>query len=161
MTSLTITQRLTEPRPAQARLVLPFELRQKSRLLGKLDTGEEVGVVLDRGVFMRGGDCLLASDGRVIEVVAADEQVSVVTAADPWQLARAAYHLGNRHVSLQVGQGWLRYLHDHVLDDMVRGLGFSVTVQSLPFEPEGGAYSHSGNAHHPSFVLHMHHPHSH
>jgi len=161
MTSLTITQRLTEPRPAQARLILPFELRQKSRLLSKLDTGEEVGLVLDRGVFMRGGDCLLASDGRVIEVVAADEQVSVVTASDPWQLARAAYHLGNRHVSLQVGSGWLRYLHDHVLDDMVRGLGFQVSIHQLPFEPEGGAYSHSGNAHHHSFVLSSHHPHSH
>ena len=161
MTAITITQRLHEPKPAQARLVLPFELRQKSRLLSKLDTGEEVGVVLDRGVFMRGGDCLLASDGRVIEVVAADEQVSVVTASDPLQLARAAYHLGNRHVSLQVGEGWLRYLHDHVLDDMVRGLGFVVGVQMLPFEPEGGAYSHSGNAHRPSFVLNMHHPHSH
>jgi len=161
MTSLTITQRLTEPRPAQARLILPFELRQKSRLLSKLDTGEEVGLVLDRGVFMRGGDCLLASDGRVIEVVAADEQVSVVTASDPWQLARAAYHLGNRHVSLQVGSGWLRYLHDHVLDDMVRGLGFQVSIHQVPFEPEGGAYSHSGNAHHHSFVLSFHHPHSH
>ncbi|HVY23110.1 MAG TPA: urease accessory protein UreE [Steroidobacteraceae bacterium] len=161
MTSLTITQRLDEKQPAQARLVLPFESRQKSRLLSKLDSGEEVGVVLDRGVFMRGGDCLLASDGRVIEVVAADEQVSVVTASDPWQLARAAYHLGNRHVSLQVGQGWLRYLHDHVLDDMVRGLGFHVSVECLPFEPEGGAYSHSGNTHHHSFVLNMQHPHSH
>ncbi|MES1191292.1 MAG: urease accessory protein UreE [Steroidobacter sp.] len=161
MTSLTITQRLDEKQPAQARLVLPFELRQKSRLLSRLDSGEEVGVVLDRGVFMRGGDCLLASDGRVIEVVAADEQVSVVTASDPWQLARAAYHLGNRHVSLQVGQGWLRYLHDHVLDDMVRGLGFHVSVERLPFEPEGGAYSHSGNTHHHSFVLNMQHPHSH
>jgi urease accessory protein len=161
MTSLTITKRLNDRPSAQARLILPFELRQKSRLLSKLDTGEEVGVVLDRGVFMRGGDCLLASDGRVIEVVAADEQVSVVTANDPWQLARAAYHLGNRHVSLQVGQGWLRYLHDHVLDEMARGLGFNVVVEYLPFEPEGGAYSHSGNAHHHAFVLSRQHPHSH
>lgn len=161
MNTITITKRLNDRQPAQARLTLPFELRQKSRLLSKLDTGEEVGVVLDRGVFMRGGDCLLASDGRVIEVIAADEEVSVVTASDPLQLARAAYHLGNRHVSLQVGQGWLRYLHDHVLDDMVRGLGFNVDIEWLPFEPEGGAYSHSGNSHHHSFVLNMHHPHSH
>jgi len=161
MTAVTITRRLTEHQPAQAKLVLPFELRQKSRLLSKLDTGEDVGVVLDRGVLMRGGDCLLASDGRVIEVIAANEQVSVVTANDPWQLARAAYHLGNRHVSLQVGQGWLRYLHDHVLDDMVSGLGFKIAVENLPFEPEGGAYSHSGNAHHHSLLLNTHRPHSH
>jgi urease accessory protein len=159
MTTITITQRLAEPRVAQARLVLPFELRQKSRLLGKLESGEEVGVVLDRGVFMRGGDCLVASDGRVIEVVAANEQVSVVTASDPWQLARAAYHLGNRHVALQVGNGWLRYLHDHVLDDMVRGLGYLVTIENLPFEPEAGAYSHAGNSHRHSILLNAHHSH--
>lgn len=161
--NLTITQRLTDKRPAQAGLILPFELRQKSRLRTTLDTGEEVGLMLERGTFLRGGDCLLASDGRVIEVIAAPEEVSVVTADDPWQLARAAYHLGNRHISVQVGTGWLRYLHDHVLDDMVRGLGFTVTLDEMPFEPEAGAYSHSGagNAHHHSFVLSPQHPHSH
>jgi urease accessory protein len=161
--TILITQRLTEARAAQARLMLPFELRQKSRLLTKLDDGEEVGLMLERGTLLRGGDCLLASDGRVIEVVAAAEAVSVVTAADAWSLARAAYHLGNRHVSLQVAGHTLRYLHDHVLDDMVRGLGFVVHVDELPFEPEAGAYSHSGagNAHHHSFVLNPHHPHAH
>lgn len=159
---LTITQKLTEACPAQARLILPFELRQKSRLRTALDTGEEVGLVLERGSLLRGGDCLLASDGRVIEVVAAPEAVSVVTADDAWSLARAAYHLGNRHVSLQVAGHTLRYLHDHVLDDMVRGLGFAVHTDNLPFEPEAGAYSHSGagNAHH-AFVLSPHHPHVH
>jgi urease accessory protein len=163
MTLLSINQRLTESRPAQARLILPFESRQKSRLLTQLDTGEEAGLMLERGTFLRGGDCLLASDGRVIEVVAAHEQVSVVTANDPWQLARAAYHLGNRHISVQVGTGWLRYLHDHVLDDMVHGLGFAVAIEQQPFEPEAGAYSHSGagNAHHHSFVLSPQHPHRH
>lgn len=163
MTALSINQRLIDKRPAQARLVLPFELRQRSRLLTKLDTGEEVGLFLERGTLLRGGDCLLASDGRVIEVVAAHESVSVVTANDPWQLARAAYHLGNRHISVQVGSGWLRYLHDHVLDDMVRGLGFVVNTEAQPFEPEAGAYSHAGadNAHHHSFVLNPQHPHRH
>jgi urease accessory protein len=163
MTLLSITQRLTESRPAQDSLSLPFESRQKSRLLTRLDSGEDVGLMLERGTLLRGGDCLLASDGRVIEVIAAPETVSVVTAADPWQLARAAYHLGNRHISVQVGTGWIRYLYDHVLDDMVRGLGFVVTTEELPFEPEAGAYSHSGagNSHHPSFVLSPQHPHSH
>jgi len=163
MTLLSIQQKLTELRPAQARLVLPFELRQKSRLLARLDTGEEVGLMLERGTLLRGGDLLLAEDGRVIEVVAAPEQVSVVTADDAWGLARAAYHLGNRHVSLQVAGHTLRYLHDHVLDDMVRGLGFRVAIEQLPFEPEAGAYAHAGagNAHHHSFVLNMEHPHRH
>ena len=106
----------------------------------RLSTGEEAGLMLERGTVLRGGDRLLADDGRVIEVVAAPETVSTVTAAEPASLARAAYHLGNRHVALQIGPGWLRYLHDHVLDEMVIGLGFQVAVESAPFEPEGGAY---------------------
>jgi urease accessory protein len=142
---LTITQRLTDKRFSNAQLTLPFELRQKSRLRTALSNGEEVGINLDRGNILRGGDRLLADDGRVVEGIAAPENVSVVTSGDPLQLARAAYHLGNRHVAVQIGQGWLRYLHDHVLDDMVRGLGLPVTQDTLPFEPEAGAYA--GHAH--------------
>jgi len=156
-TLLNITQRLTTPRTPQAKLVLPFDLRQRSRLRAQLDSGEEVGLVLERGTLLRGGDQLLTDDGRVVVVEAAPEEVSVVNSDNPWHLARAAYHLGNRHVSLQVGHGWLRYLHDHVLDEMVRGLGLQVHLASLPFEPEGGAYSHSGHPH--SFVLSVSHPH--
>jgi urease accessory protein len=111
----------------------------------------------ERGSLLRGGDRLLCSDGRAIAVVAARETVSVVNSPDPWQLARAAYHLGNRHVAVQLGQGWLRYLHDHVLDAMILGLGFSVRVAELSFEPEGGAYSHAG-AHHDHGHHHEPHP---
>ncbi|MEP7311311.1 MAG: urease accessory protein UreE [Pseudomonadota bacterium] len=147
MARLTINERLGTTRAADAKLVLPFELRQRSRLLAELDTREEVGLVLDRGTILRGGDLLLASDGRVIEVVAAAEPVSLVKTRDAARLARAAYHLGNRHVAVQLGAGWLRYLHDHVLDDMVRGLGFDVGFAELPFEPEAGAYAHAGHGH--------------
>lgn len=162
MNMLTITERITEAKPTQERLVLPFDLRQRSRLRAQLESGEEVGLVLERGTMLRGGDCLLASDGRVVMVEAAAEAVSVVTTNDPWSLARAAYHLGNRHVALQAGPGWLRYLHDHVLDDMVRGLGFKVSMAHLPFEPEGGAYSHSGASHSHAFVMSAHtHGHTH
>jgi urease accessory protein len=142
---LTLTQRLTEKRTPDAQLVLPFELRQKTRLRTALSTGEEVGLNLERGYILRGGDQLLASDGRVIEIVSAFENVSVVASNDPLQLARAAYHLGNRHVSVQIGAGWLRFLRDHVLDEMVRGLGLPVTHDAQPFEPEAGAYS--GHSH--------------
>lgn len=155
MLSVTLVQRLSTRREPQARLVLPFESRQKSRLRATLEHGEEVALLLPRGTVLRGGDQLLASDGRVVEVVSAIEDVSQVISADPWQLARAAYHLGNRHVAVQVGPGWLRYLADHVLDDMLRGLGFEVTAERTSFEPEGGAYSHAGHHHHSS-VGHAH-----
>lgn len=132
----------------QARLVLPFESRQKSRLLAALDSGEEVGLQLPRGTVLRGGDQLASDDGRTIEVVASAEGLSIVTATDPWQLARAAYHLGNRHIAVQVTCDSLRYLHDHVLDDMVRRLGFTVSYATLPFEPEAGAYANEQHSHH-------------
>jgi urease accessory protein len=137
---LRILQRLTGTRDAQLQLLLPFELRSRSRFRARLVSGEEVGVQLTRGQILRGGDRLLAEDGRVVEVRAAPESVSTVRASDARLLARTAYHLGNRHVALQVGDGWLRYGHDHVLDDMVRGLGAEITVEQAPFEPEAGAY---------------------
>jgi urease accessory protein len=117
-----------------------------------LDNGEEAGLFLERGSILRDGDLLLADDGRVVKVEAAQETVSTVRTDDGLMLARASYHLGNRHVPLQIGPGWLRYCHDHVLDDMVRGFGLAVSVEQAAFEPEGGAYVTS----------HAHsHPHSH
>jgi len=139
------------PLAPTATLTLPFELRQKSRLRCHLDEGAEVGLVLERGTLLRGGDRLLASDGRVVQVVAAPEGLSVVATDDPLMLARAAYHLGNRHVALQIRPGMLCFLHDHVLDDMLRGQGLPVRFEMQPFEPEGGAYgrheSHAAHAH--------------
>jgi len=143
---LRILQRLTEIREAQLQLVLAFDLRSRSRFRARLASGEEVGVQLTRGQILRGGDRLLTEDGRVVEVRAAPESVSTLRTPDARLLARAAYHLGNRHVALQVGDGWLRYGHDHVLDDMVRGLGAEVTAEQAPFEPEAGAY-HGGQEH--------------
>jgi len=154
---LTISQRLQESRRPDVQLELPFEARCRSRLRATLANGEVAAIVMARGQVLRGGDLLLADDGRVVEVRAAAELVSTVRGAEPEQLVRAAYHLGNRHVTLQIGGGWLRYNHDHVLDDMVRGLGLRVDVEQAPFEPEVGAYAphgagrthdHGGSAHH-------------
>ena len=144
---IEITEALDQPQPADTTLTLPFADRQRSRLRTRLDSGEEVGLILPRGRVLRDGDCLRAIDGRVVLVRAAAEPVSTAYSDDTQLLARAAYHLGNRHVPLQVGAGWLRYRCDHVLDEMVRGLGLSVDRQEAPFEPESGAY-HSGHHHH-------------
>ena len=137
---LQIVERLAEPLPAQATLTLPFELRQKSRLRTRLDSGEDVGVFLARGTVLRDGDRLRTVNGLIVAVRAAPEAVSTARTDDPLRLARAAYHLGNRHVALQLGPGWLRYLHDHVLDGLAQALGLSVVSEQAPFEPEAGAY---------------------
>ena len=130
-----------------AELILPFELRQKSRLRTKVVGGEEIGLFLERGTLLRGGDLLVADDGRVVRVVAADEALLEIRCADADALARAAYHLGNRHTPTQVGRGWLRIQADDVLAAMLRGLGATVTALSAPFEPEAGAYAAGHHAH--------------
>ena len=81
-------------------------------------------------------------------VRAAQETVSTVYVTDALLLARAAYHLGNRHVLLQITADWLRYQHDHVLDDMIHQMGLDVVCEQAPFEPEAGAYSSGGHGHH-------------
>jgi urease accessory protein len=128
-------------------LSLPFETRQKSRFRAQLEDGTPVGVVLDRGLILRHGDELESDEGVRVRIEAAPEPVSQVQSADPLLLARACYHLGNRHVPLQIDAGGLRYLHDHVLDDMVRGLGLTVAFTHAPFEPEAGAYAGGGHGH--------------
>ena len=130
----------------KGRLELPFELRQKSRFRTHLVSGEEAAVMLPRGDVLRGGDLLVCSDGRIVEVVASPEKVVNVECAGPTELARAAYHLGNRHVAVQVGEGYLRLAADHVLEDMLRGLGAKLTTLEAPFEPEAGAYG-GGHSH--------------
>jgi urease accessory protein len=147
--NLKLDRSIDHPRTADRKLKLPFGERSKSRLRAMLDNGEEAGLFLERGSVLRHGDLLLADDGRVIEVEAAPETVSTVHAGDAITLARASYHLGNRHVALQIGAGWLRYQHDHVLDDMLRGFGLEVLIEQSPFEPEGGAYVAASQHSHP------------
>ena len=132
---------------AKGRLELPFEARAKSRSKVTLVGGEEVALHLPRGEVLRGGDMLVASDGRVIEVHATPEKVLHITCDSTIALAKAAYHLGNRHVAVQVGEGWLRIVEDHVLEDMLIGLGAKVIGVQAAFEPEPGAYSGDGHAH--------------
>ncbi|BCM26020.1 urease accessory protein UreE [Methyloradius palustris] len=144
---LNITQRLTGLHQIDDQLLLPFDLRQRSRLRVTLQSGLEAALMLDRGTILRGGDLLKAEDGRVVQIVAANEPVTRVTASNQQALMGAAYHLGNRHVPLQVGDGWLLLEQDHVLKDMLVGLGMTLTDEQAPFEPEAGAYG-GGHRHH-------------
>ena|SRR5436309_14741251 len=150
---LTLFKRISAPSRVDGELLLPFEQRQKSRLKATLVTGEEVVIVLERGSVLRSGDCLQGDDGRVVRVIAAEEELMEARALDATVLARAAYHLGNRHAAVQVGDGWLRFAADHVLGELVRGMGISVVAVHAPFEPEAGAYA-AGHHHHSSEARH-------
>ena len=144
---LVITKRVDDPSHWDAELVMSFELRSKSRLRTTASSGEDVGLFLEPGQPLHHGEVLQAEDGRRVRVVAAPEALLHVTCANPRELCRAAYHLGNRHVHLEVGEGWLRLLDDEVLAQMLLQLGARVERLSVPFHPEHGAY---GGGHHHS-----------
>jgi urease accessory protein len=145
---------------------LDWDVRQKSRFDATDSTGRHLGVFLARGSVLRGGDVLVAEDGSLVRVVAAPQPVLRVTACPahggPTDLPRAAYHLGNRHVALEVKADHLQLEPDPVLADMLRSMHLIVNEVHAPFEPEGGAYA-SGHAHHDAHE-HAHsqaHPHDH
>jgi urease accessory protein len=144
---LTLIERLEPSVTASDSLTLPYESRIRSRLRVQLDSGREATLKLDRGLVLHSGDRLAAEDGTVVEVRAAVERVSTGHTDDRLLLARACYHLGNRHVPLQVTTAWVRYQHDHVLDAMLERLGLVVIEEQAPFQPEAGAYAASGHAH--------------
>lgn len=121
-------------------LILTFHERSKSRLKATLSTGEEIAISLPRGSVMRAGEVLVADDGRFVEIIPASEDVLRVTAKHQHDLLRAAYHLGNRHIPVEVGPDYLHLEVDPVLADMLRQIGVEVVPASLPFEPEHGAY---------------------
>ena len=164
---LYLTQRVDSPGKLTASLTLPIDVRVKSRIKVTLNDGREAGLLLPRGLLLRGGDVLSNEDGsEFVQIIAADEGVSVVHCDDPFTLAKACYHLGNRHVPLQIMPGELRYHHDHVLDDMLRQFGLEVTFAHLPFEPEAGVYASESHGHshghsHDHGHDHHHHEHSH
>ncbi|MES2889718.1 MAG: urease accessory protein UreE [Pseudomonadota bacterium] len=139
---------------------LDWDVRQKSRF-DAIDTeGRQLGVFLPRGTVVRGGDVLVAEDGTLVRVQAAPQAVMVVTPCaahgSPFDLVRAAYHLGNRHVSLELQADRLQFEPDTVLADMLRKMHLDVVETQAPFEPESGAYAAStqghghGHAHEPA-----------
>jgi urease accessory protein len=141
-----------------ATVTLDWDLRQKSRFETTDSLGRSVGVFLPRGSVVRGGDVLVAEDGSLIRVQAAPQSVLRITACtahgSPFDLTRAAYHLGNRHVPIELRPDYLQIEPDHVLAEMLRAMHLIVNPVDAPFEPESGAYSshgghtiHAGHAH--------------
>ena len=130
---------------------LDWDVRQKSRFDATDSLGRQLGVFLPRGTLVRGGDVLLADDGSMVRVIAAPQTVLRITACkthgSPFDLTRAAYHLGNRHVPIELKPDHLKIEPDHVLADMLRAMHLIVNEVSEAFEPEGGAYSATGHAH--------------
>lgn len=141
---LSLTQRLKPDPAAKAAhsLALTAEERTRSRHRFRTDNGTEVQLILPRGTQLREGDLLSTENGDVlVRIHARPEPVLTVRTADPDALARAAYHLGNRHVALELGSGYLRLSPDSVLADMLNQLGLKIVEEIAPFQPEAGAYA--------------------
>jgi len=140
---------------------LDWDVRQKSRFDATDSQGRTLGVFLPRGTLVRGGDVLVAEDGSMVRVIAAPQPVLVITPCaehgSPFDLVRAAYHLGNRHVQIELQPDHLKIEPDHVLADMLRAMHLTVRDVAVAFEPEGGAYATGGHSGHG----HAHHDHGH
>ncbi|MCE2916126.1 MAG: urease accessory protein UreE [Rubrivivax sp.] len=134
-----------------ATLALDWDQRQKSRFDATDDQGRALAVFTPRGTVLRGGDVLVAEDGSLVKVVAAPQAVLRITPCpahgQPTDIARAAYHLGNRHVAVEVQADHLKIEPDPVLADLMRRMHLDVAEVAQPFEPEGGAYAAGGHSH--------------
>ena len=151
-----------------ATVELDWDVRQKSRFAATDSQGRDLAIFLPHGQAVRGGDVLVAEDGSMVRAIAAPQRVLKITACaqhgTPFDLVRAAYHLGNRHVPIELQPDHLKIEPDHVLADMLRSMHMTVVEADLPFEPEGGAYgghvTNDGHSHHHHGHGHGH-PHDH
>ena len=132
-------------------VALDWDVRQKSRFDTTDSAGRQIGVFLPRGTVVRGGDVLVAEDGSLVRVIAAPQPVLHISHCTqhgtPFDLVRAAYHLGNRHVPIELKPDHLKIEPDHVLADLLRAMHLIVREDILAFEPEGGAYAAQGHGH--------------
>ena len=146
--------------PAADTVVLDFDDRHRRRMAMTGTRGLEFLLDLEAAVALRGGDALVLEDGRLIEVVAAAEPLLEIRGGDPSHLVRIAWHLGNRHLPTQITGKGLRIRRDHVIEDMLRGLGARVIEIEAPFDPEGGAYA-PGDGHPAAAAAPAHRSHDH
>jgi urease accessory protein len=148
-----------------ASVSLDWDVRQKSRFDATDSLGRHLGVFLPRGTVVRGGDVLVAEDGSLVQVIAAPQPVLVITHCtehgSPFDLLRAAYHLGNRHVPIELKPNHLKIEPDHVLAEMLRSMHLIVQEQLTTFEPEGGAYGAQASHKHGHQHDHGHEHHGH
>jgi urease accessory protein len=148
-----------------ATITLDWDTRQKSRFQAHDSQGRMLGVFLPRGSVVRDGDVLVADDGSLVRIISAPQRVLRITAprADAaFALMRAAYHLGNRHVPIELQPDHLKIEPDHVLAELLRAMGLGVDEVEAPFEPEGGAYGDSALLSHDHGHGHSHgHHHAH
>jgi urease accessory protein len=129
-------------------VVLGYDDRHRRRLAMKGERDVEFLLDLPQAVALRNGDGLVLEDGRMVEVRAKPEPLLVITAMNAHHLTRLAWHLGNRHVPAAIEENRILIRPDHVLAEMLAGLGADVSAVEAPFDPEGGAYAHGGHGHH-------------
>ncbi|MFT4020355.1 MAG: urease accessory protein UreE [Acinetobacter sp.] len=142
-----------------ATLALTFDTRQKSRFRATLHDGTDIGVDLPRTGILRSGSFIATTSGEVLRIDAKPERLMQVTGETDFDLLKAAYHLGNRHVPLMLTPTALYFEPDHVLAEMVEGLGLNITELDHPFEPESGAYAQHSHDHRLSPIKALHHVH--
>jgi urease accessory protein len=132
-------------------ITLDWDQRQHSRLNGLSSIGDSVALFLPRGKVLRGGDVMVSEQGELLRILSANQTVLKITSCPihgtPLDLPRAAYHLGNRHIPIEIQSSHLLMEPDHVLEQMLKNMGLIVQKCDLPFEPEAGAYEHGSNHH--------------
>ncbi|WP_372882020.1 urease accessory protein UreE [Psychromonas sp.] len=133
--------------PINDSITLDQDTRKKARIKGKTDQGREIGIFVERGHPLLVGEILKTECGLLIEVKGQAEEVSTAVAQDWLTFSKVCYHLGNRHTSLQIGELWVRFKPDHVLEELAEKYGLSINKTPAVFEPENGAYGGRSHSH--------------
>jgi len=142
-------------------ITLDQDTRKKARIKGVTDKGTDIGIFLERGHPLLVGDILKSECGQFIEVIGQEEPVSTAIATDWLTFSKVCYHLGNRHTSMQIGELWLRFKPDYVLEELAENYGLTIDKTPAIFEPENGAYGKNSSAHKHSHKSVSHHNHGH
>jgi urease accessory protein len=128
-------------------IVLDAQDRHRRRVVFVGEKGSTYLLDLPKPAQLHDGDGLLLEDGSMVRVTGKPEPLVEISAENPRELARIAWHIGNRHTEVQLVGDKLRIRRDHVIEDMLRGIGATLTFLEAPFDPESGAYDHSGHQH--------------